>query len=167
MFTINLKEKLLSEKEKQLQLDSLSLGDDAVTQANRLLEDSANSDLKILAAAGFKRAIDSSKQTIEENERQNKLSKDKNLFSIEEIRKICIKYRLRFLPVEDYEGTMDSELPKILREYGKTKNNFYICAPVSSFAKVVPKDPLLLLKREIHTDCFINGETIRLCLEEY
>ncbi len=151
MFTINLKEKLLSEKARQLQQDKKSLGENALNQANKLLEESANKDLVLLRTVGFGRAIDASKQVISEKKRQIKLSSDQSLFSLEEIRKICIKYRLRFLPIEDYQGILDFELPQVLRKYisrDTSYSKFYICAPVSSFAKVVTeqKDPLLFVQ---------------------
>lgn len=87
----------------------------------------------------------SRKQTTEFNQER--------VFHVSQIKAICDKYHLRFLPSRYFSGTIDVELPNKISQfeiaYGKTCNqqNSFIMAPAKSFnLEPKPKDPLLFYK---------------------
>ncbi|MBI2271855.1 MAG: hypothetical protein HYU69_16050 [Bacteroidetes bacterium] len=98
-------------------------------------------------------------QSIKENLRLKKLpidNKDGNLnnvdrakvFSISEIEKVCMKYRLRFLKTGYYKNEFPYEavikIKEVQRKSGKQLNDLYLIAPAEAFElQDRNKDPLL------------------------
>jgi len=91
------------------------------------------------------------------------------VFSADDVQRLCIRYGLRCLPAEMFNGEIDAELPKKILDFeknyveldppnwtkfrvinGKTRMvQGYICAPASSFAlEARPKDPLFFVRVE-------------------
>ena len=76
------------------------------------------------------------------------------VFSHEDIKSLCLKYGLRFLPSNMFNGELDSELPEKIKQfdtkYGSayvSKYNSFIAAPVQSFKlQKRPKDPLFFVQ---------------------
>ena len=81
-----------------------------------------------------------------------------NFYTIEDIKNLCIKYRLRFLPSKLFKGNIDGEVlekmqafedsdmfrTKIHKEGSQNETYYYIVAPSKSFElQKKPKDPLL------------------------
>lgn len=72
------------------------------------------------------------------------------IYSIKEIRKLCIKYRLRFLPAEKFKPQLPYEviqkLKKLEAETGQKFDSFKIVAPAEAFQlEDCDKDPLFLI----------------------
>tara|TARA_B100001564_G_scaffold277362_1_gene239246 strand:+ start:34409 stop:35113 length:705 start_codon:yes stop_codon:yes gene_type:complete len=71
------------------------------------------------------------------------------IFHIETIRKLCIRYRLRFLDTNLFKGDYPSELFNIIPELEKRHEtefeNFKIMAPSKLFRLRVKEDPLLFV----------------------
>jgi len=92
-----------------------------------------------------------------------KLEKNR-IFSIDQIKSVCLNYRLRLLPTRHYRGDVDITLPQRVLKFYKDINEeiteekfdskfyqkndvFYICAPKESFKlQERPKDPLFFHK---------------------
>lgn len=74
------------------------------------------------------------------------------VFHQSQIKKVCDKYYLRFLPSSLYNGTIDPQLPNKVTTfeiaYGISQYaNYYVMAPASSFKlEPEPKDPLFFYK---------------------
>ena len=83
----------------------------------------------------------------------NKLIFDKleseNIFHIDSIKKLCIKYRLRFLDTSLFMGDYPSELyniiPRLEKIHDTKFKNFKIMAPSRLFRLRVKEDPLLFI----------------------
>lgn len=88
---------------------------------------------------------------------------DGNVFTESQIKALCIKYNLRFLPTSYYKGSIDPETPIKIREFESIINkqiqdkginhycysdiDYYIAAPKRAFKlEVKPKDPLLFAR---------------------
>ena len=75
--------------------------------------------------------------------------KTKNIFHQETIKKICVRYRLRFLDSNLYKGDYPKNITKIigdLENKHETKlNNFMIMAPSKLFKIKSPDDPILFV----------------------
>lgn len=75
------------------------------------------------------------------------------VFQVNDIKELCCKYGLRFLPAYLFNGEMDKDLPNKIRKFELDYNmsihrgNSYIVAPASSFKlQERPKDPLFFTK---------------------
>ena len=94
----------------------------------------------------------------------SKLRSEK-LFHIENIRKICIDYRLRFLDVKLFKGKIPNEAIKKLEEFKNQHKNLdlelKIMAPSKLFELENYDDPLLFAKLEDgYYYLYINGVMI-------
>ena len=73
----------------------------------------------------------------------------KNIFHIDSIKKLCIRYRLRFLDTSLFMGDYPSELYKVIPKLEQIHNtkfkNFKIMAPSRLFRLKVKEDPLLFV----------------------
>jgi len=119
-------------------------------EANSILQESFNSDLRILEKSGLSGNLIEAKNI--EKERRI-LTKFNEIYDIKAIRKIAINYHLRFLPSELYVGTIDPQLPSIINKFCNKSDvipepdDFYILAPKQSFKlRVRPKDPLMFYR---------------------
>lgn len=146
MFTIDLEEKLIQEKEKGLQKHS-----SIISQASQILAESTEDDLKYLQECGFN--IDEYKKIVNIHTREEGASAlgSVRIFSTKEIKSICLKYNLKFLNIQHYTGNIPGDLPQKLRSVEKKLDvvkldsaRLSIVAPKSSFKlEDKPKDPLL------------------------
>ena len=70
-----------------------------------------------------------------------------NIFHSSTIKKICVKYRLRFLDSELFKGEYPQNITKIIRGLENKHNtklkNFMIMAPSKLFKIKSPDDPIL------------------------
>ena len=119
-------------------------------EANQILSESFKSDLRFLEKAGLSANLMEADSIKKE---RAILTKFDEIYDIEAIRKIAINYRLRFLPSEQYVGTIDPLLPTIIKNFCNKSDvipkpdDFYILAPASSFnLKIRPKDPLMFYR---------------------
>tara|TARA_B100000003_G_scaffold7847_1_gene6947 strand:+ start:167 stop:862 length:696 start_codon:yes stop_codon:yes gene_type:complete len=73
----------------------------------------------------------------------------KNIFHLETIKKICVRYRLRFLDSNLYKGDYPKNITKIIRglenKHDTKLNNFMIMAPSKLFKIKSPDDPILFV----------------------
>lgn len=139
---INLEEKLISEKQ-----DYIESMDKIAKHFEGVLAEAEVEDIAVLESAGFD--ISLYKKILKTRDRNVSLFEPSRIFHEDEIKILCLKYDLRFLPVKYYKGTLDSALPQKLKELGVSRrythsDDFRIVAPKSSFKLVErPKDPLL------------------------
>ena len=136
MKKVNLFEELLVERNKQISSEEL----------NSLIEDIwSKEDNKT------KRISNSLKDTNNDNINQLKFDEmeTKNIFHKETIKKICVRYRLRFLDSNLFKGDYPKNITKIISDIEKkhdTKlNNFMIMAPSKLFKIKSPDDPILFV----------------------
>ena len=75
--------------------------------------------------------------------------KTKNIFHQETIKKICVRYRLRFLDSNLYKGDYPKNITKIIgdleNKHDTKLNNFMIMAPSKLFKIKSPDDPILFV----------------------
>ena len=136
MKKVNLFEELLVERNKQISSEEL----------NSLIEDIwSKEDNKT------KRISNSLKDTNNDNINQLKFDEmeTKNIFHKDTIKKICVRYRLRFLDSNLFKGDYPKNITKIISDIEKkhdTKlNNFMIMAPSKLFKIKSPDDPILFV----------------------
>lgn len=132
--TVDLKKELDRLKEKDIKKAVLSEVDDILQQAER-------EDLRVSASlSGEQKTI-----FIDES-----LLDDSRIYSYEQIKEICIKYRLRFLDSKVFKGEIPykaiSKIKQLEREHNQTLNGFKIVAPKELFQlEDKDSDPLLFL----------------------
>ena len=136
MKKVNLFEELLVERNKQISSEELS----------SLIEDIwSKEDNKT------KRISNSLKDANNDNINQLKFDEmeTKNIFHKDTIKKICVRYRLRFLDSNLFKGDYPKNITKIISDIEKkhdTKlNNFMIMAPSKLFKIKSPDDPILFI----------------------
>ena len=130
---IKLREALIKERAHQLKL---------IDQAKSILADSTRKDEEVL---------DRLKSSVEENVNLNPGLIDENIFSLSEIRTICIRYRLRFLESTffkpEYPYSSIAEIKTFERKFGAEVKSFHIIAPSKAFElENINKDPLLFAR---------------------
>lgn len=143
MYKVNLADKMIAGKKRVLSADL------AVKEANDLLQSLGDRDVQLLDRLGMTGNIDAAKKEKALSARLAVYDQTK-VFHIDEIKSICNKYFLRFLPSENYIGTIDPLLPSKVFEYESIHgrdDRYYICAPASSFKlQARPKDPLFFAR---------------------
>ena len=126
--------------EKKLQLERLKFKVDILNEVNQILKDVDKADSKII------KAINSNDLSDENHFNYELLDADK-IYHIDQIKKICIDYRLRFLDSKYFKGDLPYEAIhqiKILEQKHKTVlNGFKIIAPSKLFKLENIDDPLL------------------------
>lgn len=163
MHKVKIEKELESQKKEQAQgLESSK----AISDVKLLLAGEEQEDLRIMQSVGSKSTVMRAQQ-----ERGNLIALEKldkeyagNVYTVDAIQKLCIKYRLRFLSSRLYCGDMDIEVAAKIKEFAKATNTniddwtlqtrFFIMAPPSSFklTKVKfektprPVDPLIFYK---------------------
>jgi len=158
MFTVNLEKELLKQNNKYLSLEEERF----VSFVENTLQESAERDKETLKRAGFDELLKDANKAKAKNDLHDYLRAKygNKLFTFSQIKKICLKYNLRFLPTKHYKGSFPLELPQKINEherkyselslkekYGVKPDGYYICAPTSSFKLAEkPKDPLLFHK---------------------
>ncbi len=127
---LNIKEELIKERSRQQRL---------INDVAGILNDSLEQDKDVL---GRLKKSDGSKS----NELQ--VEDEKNIYSLEQIKKICIRYRLRFLPTRLFKAEFPYEAITKINELERSLNtkidDFKIIAPSKAFdLENINKDPLL------------------------
>lgn len=158
MFKVDLEKKLIDSKKATIKeaLRAQKDDDSLLAQANELLEGDSENDLYMLRNLGFQKAIDANR-TVQQKmmNKRNVLNnlKSEKIFTIDEIKTICVNYGLRFLHIEHYKGNLPSNIAASIKAaatetgYDSTMLNLYIVAPKDSFElQAEPKDPLLFAK---------------------
>jgi hypothetical protein len=159
LLTLNLEEKLLTQNDK-----IIAEAEEFVETAKKFLINESEDDNRLLDRIFDNKPtkeFDEKNKLIDINNTLREIFGNK-LFSIDQIRKTCIKYNLRYLPAKLYRGSRDRELPAKIKEFRNVyteaycnhykfpifdESNFHIMAPASSFnLKAKPKDPLLFYK---------------------
>ena len=135
----------VSKKEKQkFTLDPLN-------EVKLLLESNATEDARILRGLSknshFNRIENLKGKQLELENIENEY--DGKVFTIEQIEKLCVDYRLRFLQSRHYTGSYDVEVAAKIKEFSKTTNTsidewtlerrFFMMAPKEMFQLTTEK----------------------------
>lgn len=147
MFTVNLEKELL--EQNALNDQELLM----LKEAQRVLHQQEDADLEALSRSGLGKNL--LKADLDDNYRQktkegiiNKGLDGDRVFTRNQIRSLCLKYKLRFLPTKQYRGALDAQVGLKIREfeskYKGRETRYMICAPTNAFElEKKPKDPLL------------------------
>ncbi len=153
MFKVNLEKELIDSKRSSLTKEEQVV----LAEAEKILSNSTEEDIAILKQMSLNYSVEKSK-TLENKIKFIKAFDKTRVFSIEEIKDLCVTYGLRFLPIDKFKGEIDPLVPSKVKEFEKVYNevmekswrnefkydNFMICAPKESFKlSERPKDPLL------------------------
>jgi hypothetical protein len=136
MKKINLFEELLQERNKQISTNELtSLLKNIWTKEDSKKERITQS-LKTTNNGSF-------------NQLKFEEMETKNVFHIDTIKNICVRYRLRFLDSNLFKGEYPKNITKIISDIEKKHdtnlNNFMIMAPSKLFKIKSPDDPILFI----------------------
>ena len=132
MKKVNLFEELINERSKQITSEELRTAiksiwskDDQIKKSLNKKNDNKHNDLKF-----------------------DKM-KTRNIFHKDTIKKICVRYRLRFLDSNLFKGEYPKNITKIIgkieRNHNTTLSNFMIMAPSKLFKIKSPDDPILFV----------------------
>ena len=132
MKKVNLFEELINERSKQITSEELRSAiksiwskDDQIKKSLNKKNDNKHNDLKF-----------------------DKM-KTRNIFHKDTIKKICVRYRLRFLDSNLFKGEYPKNITKIIgkieRNHNTTLSNFMIMAPSKLFKIKSPDDPILFV----------------------
>lgn len=147
--TINLEKRLVANKRKGFSVEEQM----AIDQMHMLKSTVGDAGLSVLARIGVGNDTNQkAKRLIERTSHLNKFPSDR-VFSKEDIKDLCIKYGLRFLPSSKFQGEICPKLVGKIEEFEKkfdfrlNYKNSFICAPASSFKlEPRPKDPLFFVE---------------------
>lgn len=152
MFTINLEKSLIARKSNSIYTNKEQL---VLDEANAILEKNVDSDIDVLKQMGLDYSV-KEKESIERKKEYLKGLDRSRIFTEDEIKSLCVSYRLKFLRINSYRGSIDPNLPDRIKEFktmfeasghGSRRMDYYdfmICAPKESFKlEEHPVDPLL------------------------
>ncbi len=130
---LNIKKELIRHRSNQ---------NDLLKEVQDLLSEQSDKDLEILSRL---------KKNNSHSDIQLDSSESENIFSIDDIRHICIRYRLRFLESvhfkSEYPYDAISEIKAFEKKYNVTIQSFHIIAPSEAFdLENINKDPLLFAR---------------------
>ena len=136
MRKVNLFEELLKERNKEISSDELK----SIIKNIWASDDSKKDQIKISLNK-------------KNNDKFNQLKFDemesKNIFHKSTIKKICVRYRLRFLDSNLFKGEYPKNITKIIRDLESKHDtnliNFMIMAPSKLFKIKSPDDPILFV----------------------
>lgn len=155
MTTINLEKSLIRENKKLAMPKELLLINE-YDKFTGLTENDALTRVGLSQTLKQGRLI---KERIDIKREQTKEYNQERVFHISQIKGICEKYHLRFLPTRKYRGIIDAELPNRISNFEIAYNvkctgyNTKIIAPIQSFElEKKPKDPLMFY--EINNEYF-------------
>ena len=124
--SVKIVSELERERKKLLKKDGL-----VIQQVNQILQESQYSEKNIL------RNLKSYNRTFDFLDEEG-LDRNK-LFSLNEIRKICIQYNLRFLDSQKFRGKFPTEAIEAIQEISKNRKkpleNFKVLGPIEVFRK--------------------------------
>lgn len=159
---VNLRDELL-----ESQRDQESAMDLEISDTKLLLADNEANRIQVLKALGLDDGIKEYEEAKGRSLDRKKLEEDygKDIFHLDEIKNLCLKYDLRLLNTRFYNGAITSELPDKVVEFSKEHDirvgvggdtwsgdgdKFYILAPREKFrtertkqSRANDKDPIL------------------------
>lgn len=146
MFTINLEKKLSESKRRSLSTPKELL---FLREYESLADLSKDETLKRLGLSSQLHEGEKIFSSYKKHQDQTIKFNQEKIFHISQIKELCLRYYLRFLPTEFYKGSVDKELsPRVNNfeiAYGVecTSKNTFIMAPATSFKlEPEPTDPL-------------------------
>jgi hypothetical protein len=149
MMTINLEKQLIRQNKQLLVPKELLLINEYDKHTELVFNDA-------LSRVGLNSNIKKGQQLKEQislKKEQTLTFNQERVFHISQIKGICNRFRLRFLPTKYYKGIIDSELPNRITNFEVaystkcTSHNTMIVAPVESFElQKKPKDPLMFYR---------------------
>lgn len=152
----NLKDALVEHSKKQRERDFSETT--VISEANRLISEKGAEDYEILKQMGMhKNILKADELKGKKMELQALEEKYGGIFTIDEIKNLACRFRLRFLRSDNYTGHVDPEMFQKIKEFSKDYNielrgtdfnyKFYILAPKEAFRlEKYPKDPILFYK---------------------
>ena len=136
MRKVNLFEELLSERNKEISSDELK----SIVKKIWSNHDSKKDQIRISL---------NKKNDDKNNQLKFDKMESKNIFHKETIKKICIRYRLRFLDSNLFKGEYPKNITRIITDleskHDTSLSNFKIMAPSKLFKIKSPDDPILFV----------------------
>lgn len=130
----NIEEKLLRVKERRADPQKI------IQEVYQILNDSTNSDLRIEKNLGSDQSLAANAFDFDKLETQK-------IYHVDQIRQICIDYRLRFLDSKYFKGDIPveaiSEIKNLEKDHDLELQGFKIIAPSKLFKLKDKDDPLL------------------------
>jgi hypothetical protein len=110
-----------------------------LTETTKLLESYDQEKRAVLDDLGFvehTEQVDMQRATLEKKKILSRFGD--GIVTLEQIKEVCIKYRLRMLPTSMYAGKVDNQVGGIVMEFKRKHNivvqsSFYIIAPAKNF----------------------------------
>lgn len=134
---IDIQKQLLKQK-----LKSEQLGEHLLTEANRILKEDLFTDKKILQNI---KAYNKANEVLDENVLDKKL-----VFTLAEIKQICITYRLKYLDSQHYQHEIPypaiAKIKNLNEQFQKELKYFKILSDRASFTKETGRECLLMAK---------------------
>ena len=136
MRKVNLFEELLSERNKELSSDELK----SIVKKIWSNHDSKKDQIRISL---------NKKNDYKNNQLKFDKMESKNIFHKDTIKKICVRYRLRFLDSNLFKGEYPKNITRIITDleskHDTSLSNFKIMAPSKLFKIKSPDDPILFV----------------------
>ena len=136
MRKVNLFEELLSERNKEISSDELK----SIVKKIWNNHDSIKDQIRISL---------NKKNDDKNNQLKFDKMESKNIFHKDTIKKICVRYRLRFLDSNLFKGEYPKNITRIITDleskHDTTLSNFKIMAPSKLFKIKSPDDPILFV----------------------
>ena len=136
MRKVNLFEELLSERNKEISSDELK----SIVKKIWSNHDSKKDQIRISL---------NKKNDYKNNQLKFDKMESKNIFHKDTIKKICVRYRLRFLDSNLFKGEYPKNITKIITDleskHDTSLSNFKIMAPSKLFKIKSPDDPILFV----------------------
>ena len=136
MRKVNLFEELLSERNKEISSDELK----SIVKKIWSNHDSKKDQIRISL---------NKKNDYKNNQLKFDKMESKNIFHKNTIKKICVRYRLRFLDSNLFKGEYPKNITRIIRDLESKHDtnliNFMIMAPSKLFKIKSPDDPILFV----------------------
>ena len=136
MRKVNLFEELLSERNKEISSDELK----SIVKKIWSNHDSKKDQIRI--------SLDK-KNDYKNNQLKFDKMESKNIFHKDTIKKICVRYRLRFLDSNLFKGEYPKNITRIITDleskHDTSLSNFKIMAPSKLFKIKSPDDPILFV----------------------
>lgn len=136
MRKVNLFEELLSERNKEISSDELK----SILKKIWITHDSKKDQIRI--------SLDK-KNDYKNNQLKFDKMESKNIFHKDTIKKICVRYRLRFLDSNLFKGEYPKNITRIITDleskHDTSLSNFKIMAPSKLFKIKSPDDPILFV----------------------
>ena len=136
MRKVNLFEELLSERNKEISSDELK----SILKKIWITHDSKKDQIRISL---------NKKNDHKNNQLKFDKMESKNIFHKDTIKKICVRYRLRFLDSNLFKGEYPKNITRIITDleskHDTSLSNFKIMAPSKLFKIKSPDDPILFV----------------------